>query len=51
MNFDKVLKILLLPLLILIWGIGWTLYFIGDFLQNRSEQNYHKFLKEIKEGD
>ena len=49
MNADKVLKIFLLPVIIFLWGIGWILYSVGGFLQNRSKKTYKKFLIEIKE--
>ena len=51
MNADKVLKIFLLPIIIFLWGVGWTFYSIGGFLQYRTKKAYRKFLLEIKEGE
>ena len=51
MNADKVLKIFLLPVIIFLWGVGWTFYSIGGFLQYRTKKAYCKFLLEIKEGE
>jgi len=51
LNADIVLKILLLPVIIFLWGIGWTLAYSGDFVYKKSKKTYHKFLNDIKGED
>jgi len=48
LNADTVLKIFLIPVIILIWGIGWVLFASGNFLCEKSEKSYHNFLNDIK---
>ena len=48
MNERKILVILVLPIIIFCWGLGWFLNFVGEWFYNNSKQKYILCLKILK---
>ena len=48
MNNQKVLVIFLLPIIIMLWGIGWFLCWAGEWLYCKSKLQYDNSLVILK---